>query len=185
VVGQRERGFTLVEMMVVVIIIAVLATLAVVGYRKLILSSHVSEATNMVQNIRVAQEEYHSETQTYANVSPSLTTYYPSPVPKGNLLTGWGAACDEECNNGMDWTMLPVHVDGAVLFGYATVAGPAGTNPPGGVTVNGNAVAFPSPSPVDWFVVAASCDLDLHGAPDTHVYTTSWSNAVMVDAEGN
>ena len=50
VVGRRERGFTLIEMMVVVVIVGILAMLAVVGYRKLVQTAHVSEATNMVQS---------------------------------------------------------------------------------------------------------------------------------------
>jgi prepilin-type N-terminal cleavage/methylation domain-containing protein len=56
VAKRHPRGFTLIEMMIVVVIVGVLAMLAVVGFRKLVQSSHVSEATNMVQNIRVAQE---------------------------------------------------------------------------------------------------------------------------------
>jgi len=74
VATRQNRGFTLVEMMIVVVIIGVLATLAVLGYRQIIQASHVSEATNMVQNIRVAQEAYHSETQQYASVSASIPT---------------------------------------------------------------------------------------------------------------
>jgi len=185
VADRRTRGFTLIEMMIVVVIVGVLAMLAVVGYRKLVLASHVSEATGMVQNIRVAQEAYHSETQQYADISASPSAWYPSSQPTGNTYTAWGAACASQCVVGADWSQLPLHVDGPVLFGYVTKAGGAGTNAnPAQVSVNGNTITFPAPSPVDWYVVAATCDLDGLGTPNTTVYGTSWQNTLWVDAEG-
>lgn len=181
-----SRGFTLIELMIVVVIVAVLATLAVVGYRKMVLASHVSEATGMVQNIRVAQEEYFSESRQYANVSPTLTTWYPQSSPSYTIgVTAWGAACGGSCNANMDWSQLPLHVDGPVMFGYATVAGPPGQAPvPASVTVNGQTVTFPANPPTDWFIVAATCDLDGNGPPNTSVYTTSWQNSILIDQEG-
>jgi type IV pilus assembly protein PilA len=184
----RTAGFTLIEMMVVVVIVGVLATLAVVGYRRLVTSSHVSEATNMVSNIRVAQEGYHAETQQYANISASVLTgpWYPNATPTGRVVTAWGGTCGGQCISGMDWSMLPLHVDGPVLFGYATTAGPANTAPPdNGFQVNGATMNAPNPSLADWYMVGAVCDLDADGAtPDTHVYTTSWTSQVFVDSAG-
>jgi type IV pilus assembly protein PilA len=182
VTARGSRAFTLVEMMIVVAIVGVLAVLAVVGYRQLIRSSHVSEATGMVQSIRVAQEGYHSETQQYANVSPTLTTYYPQ-APSYGVVTAWGAACTN-CAT-VSWSALPVHVDGPVMFGYATVAGVAGAAPvPAQVTVNGSPLVFPVAPTTDWYIIAAEGDLDGSPTNNTHVYATSWSNQVWVDNEG-
>jgi type IV pilus assembly protein PilA len=182
VTTRRQRGFTLIELMIVVVIVGILATLAVVGYRKLVTSSHVTEATGMVSNIRIAQESYHSETQQYANVSLALNDYYPQ-APVYQQVTAWGGP---HANAGVPWSALPVHVDGPVMFGYATVAGIAGSAPPGAVTVNGTALTFPANPTTDWYVIAACADLD--GDPvepdNTHVYATSWTNQVFVDREG-
>jgi type IV pilus assembly protein PilA len=182
VTARGSKGFTLVEMMIVVAIVGVLAILAVAGYRQLIRSSHISEATGMVQSIRVAQEAYHSETQQYASVSSSLTDYYPN-APAYGVSTAWGGPCSN-CPF-VQWSALPVHVDGPVMFGYATVAGLAGAAPPA-VTVNGAVLGLPAVPTTDWYIIAASGDLD--GNPtepnNTHVYTTSWSNQVWVDREG-
>ncbi len=176
------------ELAVVVVIVGILAMLAVASYRKLITSSHTAEATHMVQAIRVAQEAYHAETQTYANVSTDINSTYPAPgsggqpVP-GRFKTGWGAACTN-CMSGIQWTDLPVHVDGPVMFGYATVSGPAGATPvPPSVVVNGATVTFPSKSPTDYFVIRAKGDTDGNGA-FCNVYGTSWTNDLFVDQDG-
>jgi len=183
VTRRASRGFTLVEMMIVVAIVGVLATLAVVGYRKLVQSSHVSEATGMVQNIRVAQEGYHSETQQYAQVDAALNDYYPA-APVYEQVTAWGGPCGN-CA-GVSWSALPIHVDGPVMFGYATVAGLAGNAPPASVTVNGSQLVFPVAPTTDWYIIAATADLDGNSTEpnNTHVYGTSWTNQIFVDREG-
>jgi type IV pilus assembly protein PilA len=171
-------------MMVVVVIVGILATLAVVGYRKLVQSSHVTEATNMVQSIRVAQETYHSETQQYADISSTLTSWYPQLVPTGRLTTAWGGSCANCVVPATGWSVLPLHVDGPVAFGYATKAGAPNTAPatlPADIQAS---LGLPATSDTEWYVVTATCDLDAAGTPNTYVATTSWSNQVFTFFEG-
>ncbi len=170
-------------MMVVVAIVGILATLAVVGYRKIVLSSHVSEANNTVQAIRVAQESYHAETQQYANISVNLTTaYYPQSSPTGQQVTAWGATCPTAIC-AQDWSALPLHIDGPVMFGYATQGGPANSNTPALPSALAG-FTLPVTSATDWFVIVGTCDIDGQGAPNTYVMTTSWSNQVFTVNEG-
>src|SRR5690348_7054811 len=121
------RGFTLVELMGVVAIIGILSVLAVVSYRKILASSHTSEATQMVGSIKVAQEAYHAEVGTYLSISAvgGGSDYCPV-LPTGPSKTGW----DPNCGTGADkpWSKLPVNSAGPVMFGYATWAGLAGTS---------------------------------------------------------
>ena len=181
-----NRGFTLIELMIVVVIVGILATLAVIGYRQIVNTSHVSEATSMVQNIRVAEEAYYSETQQYASLSASipsnLTGWYPQN-PVYGIMTGWGAACST-CGGAVAWSVLPLHVDGPVLFGYAAIANSAITNAPTSLSpYNGGTLSITVPA-TDWYIIGAAADLDGNTSNWTSVYAVSWSNQVFVSNEG-
>ena len=175
--------------MIVVAIIAVLAVLAVVGYRKLITSSHTGEATHMIGSIRVAQETFHAETGQYSNISSGLGVgnLYPDGLnpPDDKKISGWGMTCSS-CADPQAWNRLPVHPDGAVRFGYATIAGVAGVQPAVAVPAElPGTVQWPAAANItsDWYVVTAYGDLDGNG---TYVVVmgTSWQKDLFVANEG-
>jgi len=186
---EAMRGFTLIELMIVIVIVGVLAVLAVVGYRKLIMSAHTSEATNMVQSIRTAQEAYHAETQTYVSTSSGITTgLYPNAVPS-SVKTGWGGgiggACPALPNFSLNcWAALPLHVDSAVMYGYATIGGVAGNLAfPAMPTINGAPIGLPATAPMDWYFIGAMGDVDGNGVFST-VIGSSFTNDIFIDKEG-
>jgi type IV pilus assembly protein PilA len=186
-----ERGFTLIELMIVIVIVGVLAVLAVVGYRKLVLSAHTSEATGMIQSIRTAQEAYHAETQTYVSTCLSVTPggcLYPNVTPS-NVKTGWGGGISGPCPalpaaSINCWSALPLHVDSAVMYGYATMGGVAGNVAfPALPLINGSAIGMPAAAPMDWYFIGAMGDVDANGVFTT-VIGSSFTNDLFIDKEG-
>src|SRR4051812_291045 len=80
---NSSRGFTLIELMVVVVITGILAVAGVSLFRQQLLASKGSEAASVIQAIRAAEEAYAAENHVYLNVSTDSggTSWYPNLTP--------------------------------------------------------------------------------------------------------
>lgn len=184
--SYRQRGFTLIELMIVVAIVGILAIVGAVGYGKIISSSRSAESRHVLGSIRIAQESRRAETGSYASVSPAGGVYSDAELCPTNGKTtkkatwiGTSTTCDTK------WTALPVKVDGSLYFGYSTTAGVRGTAPPAASIdgVNPFSVGPATNPPTDWFVAWAQLDSDGDGT-SCHALTSSFSNEVFVENEG-
>ncbi len=172
--GMRvSRGFTLVELAVVVTIIGVLAVLATVGYRKLTRSAKVTEAQNVISAIRIAQEDYRAEKGSYANIG---SNFCPA-AGTGSKKTMWNSACDGGTNK---WNILPVNVDGPLYFGYRVAAGATNVTDPFSTGVDFSAAN----KTVPWYIIQAQADLGSDGTPYTQLTGTSFTNQIFTKNEG-
>jgi type II secretory pathway pseudopilin PulG len=179
--------------MIVAVIVSILAVLAIVAYRRWTYTSWVTEAQNMVANIRSAEESFYSENGTYLNVSGvtnvKSAVLYPSRSP-GAFKTDWNVpgGC-ANCNMTNGWETLNVHPDGPVAFGYAVMAGDGATvlaSSVGAFTVNGTAFDYTKMiNGKPWYFVEAKGNMSGDGQNFTWVYGMSGTNQIYIDQEGN
>jgi prepilin-type N-terminal cleavage/methylation domain-containing protein len=164
-------GFTLIELMVVVAIIGVLATLATYGVRKYVLEAKRSEAVSMLTAIRGAEEAYRDETFVYLGAA-NFSTWHPTNDP-GGKKSGWGSG-----SNAMSavFDQLGVVSDGPVEYSYAVIAGNGGTLPAIPMTL---AAPFPAPTG-PYYIAMGMADLNNDGS-FTYAICHSDSNVIQLD----
>lgn len=75
--NETQRGFTLVELAVVVVIIGILAAFAVPKFLSSVERSKAAEAFNYLSTVQTAQERYHARQGTYAENMSDLDVDLP------------------------------------------------------------------------------------------------------------
>ncbi len=115
---RGQRAFTLVELMVVIIIVGVLASLAMPRFSNTIEKSRIAEAINILQTLRDAQEVYSLENAGYTadindlDVTIPVSRNFNDPT----LATADPIVSIERNAGGYQYT-LSIDADGAVSCG--------------------------------------------------------------------
>jgi prepilin-type N-terminal cleavage/methylation domain-containing protein len=159
-----NRGFTLVELMVVVVIVGILSTIGVSVFRKQSFGSKSAEAMAMIQSIRAAEERWKAENLRYLNVSPNNSAYYPvkptgaAGAQKRNFYQAGSCAPNPTPTEDCLWKLLGPSVPGPVQFGYNVMAGG-----PGPMAQPELAMPKLPDNPDHWYVIQACADADGDG----------------------
>ena len=77
---QRARGFTLLELVVVIIILAVLAGMAVPRYLKTVNRSYGAEALSILGELRASASRYYARNNSYANMTLADLDFDPTQI---------------------------------------------------------------------------------------------------------
>ncbi|MBI3559149.1 type II secretion system protein [Candidatus Gottesmanbacteria bacterium] len=93
---KQRRGFTLVELMVVIAVIAILATIALFGLGKAQASARDSRRQQVMNGVRVALERYYGDNQAYPATGATAWAVI-STLTGGSYLS---AAPVDPCNGG-------------------------------------------------------------------------------------
>lgn len=171
---RPRRGFTLIELMIAITIVAVLATLAAVALGPQVRKGRLAEMENVLLSAATAQEAFVPH---ITNPSPTWCPQAPANVP--NRRMDWDVNCDNEV-----WPILRIEPSGGTWFSYYSIAGGPGDTctPPSDPTgtdianlctalyaATGNAPG--GPVGVDWWALAAVADQD--GDDNVAVFYTS------------
>jgi len=171
-----DRGMTLVELMIVVVIIGILAAISTAGYGKYVARARLSEANAVLAEFSAKEQLYFLEAGQFTEVHAS-TTVFPSTSEDGAEF--WpsdpSSAFDSRRtpksiynNSGSlpdPWRRLGVRPRWQSLYcTYLINAGGAGNVPPGTI---GPALWASTPN-VPWFYSLAACNLSgAAGWPNT------------------
>jgi type IV pilus assembly protein PilE len=82
-----ERGFTLIEVMIIVVVLGILSAIAIPNYSRYVTRGQLVEATNALAEYRVRMEQFFQDNRTYANAGGACGAALPAN------LTNFGVAC--------------------------------------------------------------------------------------------
>jgi type IV pilus assembly protein PilE len=160
--SKHERGFTLIELMIVVAMIGVLAGIAIPSWLKSSQKGkYDSEVSAMFTEIAAKEEAYKSEV--------GNGSYLGTPTACPTTTSQPGINFNTTCANAGNWLLLRVAAtDSNIRCMYQITAGAAGTTP----TPTAPFTFFTTPAG-PWYWIIATCDMDGQGGTNATYFIDS------------
>ncbi|MBK9161408.1 MAG: prepilin-type N-terminal cleavage/methylation domain-containing protein [Nitrosomonadales bacterium] len=140
---NKQKGFTLVELMVVVAIVAILAAVAVPAYGNYVQRGKLTEAMTELAAMRVKLEQYYQDSRTYEGGCTAGTV---APLPTGTKYFTYD--CPILTASAFTARATGVAAEGVGDFIY---------------TIDQNNTKVTDDAPADWTGIPANCWLTKQG----------------------
>ena len=109
-IARRQTGFTLIELMIVVVIVGIITAVAVPSYRDYVVRGYRAEGRNALVDIAAREERYYSDNVAFGTLAQlgvgttSETGRYTVTVALNNSNQGFTATAtptftDDDCRN--------------------------------------------------------------------------------------
>lgn len=133
ILKAHQKGFTLIELMIVIAVIGIIASIALPSYTGYIKKGKAVEATSNLADLRIKAEQYFQDNRTYVgiNCAPTEAKYFTyactaadgsgSPDATGYLFTATGVAA--EGMTGFSFTVNEANTKTSQYDGGSTVTG--------------------------------------------------------------
>lgn len=174
----RDRfGFTIIELMVTVTILAILSTVAVVSYKRYLRRGKNMEAIYFLSDIGMKQSTYFGAYGQYVDTSATANSFddddfYPTSIAYGNKA--WGIVCPDNKDSYPGWCALGARPGSSMVnYQYVTVGWAPGDSDPSDLYIK-------EPARQWWFAVARG-DLDGNSRYSTFILTSEISEVYYFD----
>jgi len=111
---RKHSGFTLIELMIVVAVVGILATIALPSYTDYIKRGKIVEATSQLSTLRVRMEQFYQDNRNYGTaagcgvtmpIAPAVKNFIFTCVTAGQTYTMTATGVLTEAMNGFTYTV--------------------------------------------------------------------------------
>jgi type IV pilus assembly protein PilE len=120
---RHIKGFTLIELMIAVAVIAILAAVALPSYRDYILRGKLTEAHSSLSELRLRAEKYFADNRTYVGFNQALTGTkyftYACATPSATSFTCTATGVASEGLTGFEFAITESNVRSSTFTGVS------------------------------------------------------------------
>src|SRR3979411_2176386 len=118
---RPARGFTMVELMIVVGLIGILASIAIPGYQRITARSHRSEMYTTMSKFRLYFKSLHDNTGSFSTAQTLAAGLSSEAIPPARISQGQPPGGVTHAHG---WVDLPFPPEGAIRMRYWYKMGP-------------------------------------------------------------